>query len=75
MVAFLHAQAGVKRIYLPTNGILFARRENAEKLAPFKDKLMLLLQFDGRSLQVGRVIGLEDALAPIGTRVPLLRAL
>ena len=27
MVAFLHAQSGVKKIYLPTNGILFARPE------------------------------------------------
>lgn len=48
MVAFLHAQDGIGKIYLPTNGILFARRENAERLVPFRDKLMVLLQFDGR---------------------------
>ncbi len=49
MVAFLHGQQGVQKIYLPTNGILFARPENAERLLPFRDKLMVLLQFDGRS--------------------------
>jgi uncharacterized radical SAM superfamily Fe-S cluster-containing enzyme len=49
MVAFLHQLAGVKRIYLPTNGILLARRQYAERLVPFKDKLMVLLQFDGRN--------------------------
>jgi len=30
MVAFLYAHPGVKKIYLPTNGILFARAEVAE---------------------------------------------
>ncbi|HEV8072107.1 MAG TPA: radical SAM protein [Planctomycetaceae bacterium] len=45
---FLHRQDGVRKIYLPTNGLLFARRENAEKLVPFRDKLMVLLQFDGQ---------------------------
>ena len=49
MVAFLNRQDGVRKIYLPTNGILFARRENAERLVPFRDKLMVLLQFDGRT--------------------------
>jgi uncharacterized radical SAM superfamily Fe-S cluster-containing enzyme len=47
LLAFLHAQP-VKKIYLPTNGLLFAREENARRLAPFKDKLMVLLQFDGQ---------------------------
>ncbi|MFO1520165.1 MAG: radical SAM protein [bacterium] len=48
MVAFLHAHEGVKKIYLPTNGILFAKREVAERLEPFRDKIMVLLQFDGK---------------------------
>ena len=46
LVAFLHEQPRVKKIYLPTNGLLFAKREHAEKLAQFKDKLLVLLQFD-----------------------------
>ncbi|HEY2253295.1 MAG TPA: radical SAM protein, partial [Planctomycetaceae bacterium] len=48
IVAWLHRQEGVRKIYLPTNGILFASAENAARLVPFRDKLMLLLQFDGR---------------------------
>lgn len=48
IVASLHRQERVRKIYLPTNGILFARPENADRLVPFRDKLMLLLQFDGR---------------------------
>lgn len=49
MVDFLYRDARVLKIYLPTNGILFSRRENAERLVPYRDKLMVLLQFDGRS--------------------------
>lgn len=49
MLAFLHRQDGVKKIYLPTNGILLARPEVAGRLTPFRDKLMVLLQFDGRA--------------------------
>jgi 7,8-dihydro-6-hydroxymethylpterin dimethyltransferase len=51
IAAFLCRQDGVRKIYLPTNGLLFARRENAEKLVPFREKLMVLLQFDGHSPQ------------------------
>jgi uncharacterized radical SAM superfamily Fe-S cluster-containing enzyme len=47
MVAFLHAQP-VKKIYLPTNGIAFADAGVAARCAPFQDKLMVLLQFDGQ---------------------------
>jgi len=48
MLQFLHEADGVKRIYLPTNGILLSRREVAARLLPYKSKLMVLLQFDGR---------------------------
>jgi uncharacterized radical SAM superfamily Fe-S cluster-containing enzyme len=56
MVAFLHGLAGVKRIYLPTNGILFADERTARRLVPFKDKLMVLLQFDGKGLEANRAL-------------------
>jgi uncharacterized radical SAM superfamily Fe-S cluster-containing enzyme len=56
MVAFLHAHPGVKKIYLPTNGILFARPEVAERLVPFRDKMMVLLQFDGRAPETNRAL-------------------
>ncbi len=47
MVAFLHDSPGVKKIYLPTNGIEFAKPEVAARLTPYAQKVMVLLQFDG----------------------------
>jgi len=47
MIAFLHAEPRVKKVYLPTNGILMSKAEHVRRLAPFKDKLMVLLQYDG----------------------------
>jgi len=55
MTAFLHEQR-VKKIYLPTNGIAFADAGVAGKLAPFKDKVMVLLQFDGQQLEANRAM-------------------
>lgn len=46
-VAFLHGRSGIKKIYIPTNGLLLANRATAEKLVPFRSKVMVLLQFDG----------------------------
>ncbi|HEY6893776.1 MAG TPA: radical SAM protein [Rhodanobacteraceae bacterium] len=47
IVAFLHAEPAVGKIYLPTNGIEFVKPGAAERLVPFRDKLLVLLQFDG----------------------------
>jgi uncharacterized radical SAM superfamily Fe-S cluster-containing enzyme len=55
MVAFLHGQQ-VKKIYLPTNGIVFADAGLAALCAPFRDKLMVLLQFDGRQPDTNRAM-------------------
>src|SRR6185503_9067505 len=46
-VAFLHGNPGIKKIYIPTNGLLLASREAAARLVPFRAKVMVLLQFDG----------------------------
>lgn len=59
MLAFLHEQPGVKKIYLPTNGILLGRPEFAAGLAPFRDRLMVLLQFDGHERRTN--MALRDA--------------
>jgi uncharacterized radical SAM superfamily Fe-S cluster-containing enzyme len=56
MVAFLHAQPQVKKIYLPTNGIVFADPEIAARCLPFRDKLMVLLQFDGKTVQASHAM-------------------
>ena len=55
MVAFLHAQR-VKKIYLPTNGIAFANAGVAARLAPFRDKMMVLLQCDGQRHDTNRAL-------------------
>jgi uncharacterized radical SAM superfamily Fe-S cluster-containing enzyme len=58
MISFLYEQQ-VKKIYLPTNGIAFADPAIAARLAPFCDKVMVLLQFDGR--QPGTNRAMRDA--------------
>lgn len=44
LVGWLHAQEGVRKIYLPTNGLRLPPLVPA--LAAWRDKLMVLLQFD-----------------------------
>ena len=39
----------IKKVYLPTNGLLLRRGDMLERLARHKDKLMVLLQFDALS--------------------------
>lgn len=48
MVAWLCAQEGVGKVYLPTNGLLFNQPGFVARLAPLRAKLLVLLQFDGR---------------------------
>jgi uncharacterized radical SAM superfamily Fe-S cluster-containing enzyme len=55
MVAFLHAQR-VKKVFLPTNGIAFANADVAARLAPFRDKMMVLLQCDGQRPDTNRAL-------------------
>lgn len=47
MLDFLLAEPGVAKIYLPTNGIAFDKPGMAERLARYRAKLLVLLQFDG----------------------------
>jgi uncharacterized radical SAM superfamily Fe-S cluster-containing enzyme len=56
IVAFLHADPAIVKIYLPTNGIEFVRPGVAEKLLPFRDKLLVLLQFDGGEAETNRAL-------------------
>lgn len=48
MLAWLCAQDGVGKVYLPTNGLLFNKPGFAARLAPLRDRVLVLLQFDGR---------------------------
>jgi len=47
MLDFLHGEPRIARIYLPTNGIAFDTGLAARRLARYRDKLIVLLQFDG----------------------------
>lgn len=41
-------QDAVGKIYLPTNGLLFNKDDWVERLKPYRDRVLVLLQFDGR---------------------------
>lgn len=47
---WLYAQKQVSKIYLPTNGIQLSKPMIAEKLLSYKDKILVLLQFDGQEI-------------------------
>ncbi len=49
MVQWLYDEPRVKRVYLPTNGVAFTRDDNVRRLEALRDKVMVLLQFDGLS--------------------------
>ncbi len=53
-VAWLCEQEGVGKVYLPTNGLLLSKPGFIERLKPFRQKLLVLLQFDGRDEQVNQ---------------------
>ena len=52
LVAWLHARPEVGKVYLPTNGIELAKSGAAEWLVPLRDKVLVLLQFDGTDAPV-----------------------
>jgi uncharacterized radical SAM superfamily Fe-S cluster-containing enzyme len=47
MLAFVSSHPKIKKVYLPTNGLLLRKPGVMERLAEHKAKLMVLLQFDG----------------------------
>lgn len=64
-LSFLHGRRGIKKVYIPTNGLLLTRRDTASRLAPFRDKVMVLLQFDGETREANRTL---RAASPQGAR-------
>ncbi len=56
IIAFLHAESGVKKIFVPTNGLRLARAEERVRFAPFADKLVVLLQFDALSREANQTM-------------------
>lgn len=56
MLAYLHGEARVRKIYIATNGIELEKGDTAAKLVPFKDKTLVLLQFDGADAKTNRAL-------------------
>jgi uncharacterized radical SAM superfamily Fe-S cluster-containing enzyme len=48
LLEWLCAQDAVGKVYLPTNGLLFNKPGFAERLRPLRERVLVLLQFDGR---------------------------
>jgi hypothetical protein len=72
MLQWLHGQSGIGKIYLPTNGIEFSKPGVAARLRPFRDKLLVLLQFDGSEPGTNQALRRAHPLKP---RLRLIRAL
>ena len=56
MLDFLLDEPRIAKIYLPTNGIAFDKAGMAERLARYRSKLLVLLQFDGSDANANSVL-------------------
>jgi 7,8-dihydro-6-hydroxymethylpterin dimethyltransferase len=63
---------GIAKVYLPTNGLLFSRAGNADKLKPYREKILVLLQFDGAEKQTNQRLRAAD---PLKIRLKLIQQL
>jgi 7,8-dihydro-6-hydroxymethylpterin dimethyltransferase len=72
MLAYLHADARVRKVYIATNGIELEKGDQAARLVPFKDKVLVLLQFDGAEATTNRALRLAN---PFRVRERLLQRL
>jgi uncharacterized radical SAM superfamily Fe-S cluster-containing enzyme len=72
LVAWLHAQSAVGKVYLPTNGIELSKPGAADWLVPLRDKVLVLLQFDGTDARVNETL---RRAKPEKLRLKLVRTL
>lgn len=56
MLDFLHAEKGVKKIYVPTNGLRLAKEQERARFARYADKIMVLLQFDAVDREINQAM-------------------
>lgn len=56
MLAWLHGEPRVSKVYIATNGIALEKPGVAEKLHPFRDKTLVLLQFDGLEAKTNKAL-------------------
>ncbi len=69
---WLYKQDQIKKIYLPTNGIQLSKGEIYKKLLPYKDKLLVLLQFDGEEVATNQALRHAN---PLKVRLKVLKNL
>jgi uncharacterized radical SAM superfamily Fe-S cluster-containing enzyme len=72
LLEWLCAQDAIGKVYLPTNGLLFNKPGFAQRLKPLRERILVLLQFDGRDDGANPV--LRNA-KPQKQREKLIRAL
>jgi 7,8-dihydro-6-hydroxymethylpterin dimethyltransferase len=72
LLEFAFNHAGINKVYLPTNGLLFNRPDMAKKLAPYKSKVLVLLQFDGEQKSTNQSLRAAD---PLAARLKLIHTL
>jgi uncharacterized radical SAM superfamily Fe-S cluster-containing enzyme len=72
LLAWLHAEPRVSKIYVATNGIELEKHGVAERLVPFRDKTLVLLQFDGVEAKTNKAL---RAANPEKVRMRLLERL
>ncbi len=72
ILEWLCAQEAVGKVYLPTNGLLFNRPGFIERLAPLRERVLVLLQFDGRDEVADPSL---RGVKPERNRLQLIRAL
>lgn len=62
IVDWLYAQPGIGKIYLPTNGVEFSKPDVANRLRDYRDKVLVLLQYDGASTETNKALRRADTL-------------
>ncbi len=72
MVEHLYREPRVTKVYLPTNGLTFAKASEADRLVRYADKLMVLLQLDGLTRETNRTLRDAD---PVRLRRRLIERL
>jgi uncharacterized radical SAM superfamily Fe-S cluster-containing enzyme len=62
LVDFAVKEPGIKKVYVPTNGLRLAKAEERARFAPYADKIVVLLQFDALSREANQEMrGAEPA--------------
>jgi uncharacterized radical SAM superfamily Fe-S cluster-containing enzyme len=75
MIAWLHGEPGVRKIYVPTNGLRLAKPEERARFARYADKIMVLLQLDSLGREANKTIRRADPAAMRRTIIDHLDAL